>query len=389
MQAYRIANWWRYELLKNGKLATVKTKMVSLRIKPLIYVRFDVNADKNHNHILSADYRRMAERSGPELAAACDGLYKMLVGLAGNQVRKYRGWVLDDWQRPMDPGQLAKFLCLSERKVRQIFEILTDPEVNFVEFLDFPESLRKSLNRSDLSGDSQIKKSGNNQEKKGSPLYETETEAVSSKDKGFVTETEEGGFGKNRDREGAGQEEIVQPLAQPPPQASASVSGTGTGPVPVSDSEKTSVSDSAAVPDSVSDSASRPGAAAVPRADGPGHLDKQKIFEIMRERCHAELKAVQILKLNPRNKSDSTTISDIYSQLAQLLIGGSPYTLFESSLATARQCWRGDKPVAMFVAAMKKPPFYYVPKKLSVIPGKFSQGKNTNRNFQERSHKNE
>jgi len=98
---------------------------------------------------------------------------------------------------------------------------------------------------------------------------------------------------------------------------------------------------------------------------------------------------VQILKLSPRNKSDSTTISDIYSQLAQRLIGGSPYTLFESSLATARQCWRGDKPIAMFVAAMKKPPFYYVPKKLSVIPGKFSQAIIANRKSQERRQKNE
>ena len=97
----------------------------------------------------------------------------------------------------------------------------------------------------------------------------------------------------------------------------------------------------------------------------------------------------QILKVNPRNKSDSTTISDIYSQLAQRLIGGSPYTLFSSSLATARQCWRGDKPIAMFVAAMKKPPFHYVPKKLSVIPGKFSRAINTIRKSQERKTQNE
>jgi len=379
MQAFRITNWWRFEMLKNGKLATAKTKMQSLRIKPLVYVRFPV-----HGHTLSANYRRMVKRAGPELAAACDGLYKMLVGLAGNQVREYRGWVLDDRQRPLNSGEVAELLCLSERKVSQILEILTDFEVKLVEFLEFPEALHKSLNSSDLSSGSQIKKSGNNREnlgKKGIPFIETETEAVSRNlnRNGFVSETEEGGVREKSgiaESQGAGGGvKNVEPQALPASQAS--VSGSDTAPVPVSASEKLSVpaSDSATVPDSVS----QPGTRAGPGADGPGHLSKQKIFDIMRERCQAELKAAQILKLNPRNKSDSTTISDIYSQLAQRLIGGSPYTLFESSLATASQCWRGDKPIAIFVAAMKKPPFYYVPKKLSVIPGKFTQAINTSR----------
>ena len=70
-----------------------------------------------------------------------------------------------------------------------------------------------------------------------------------------------------------------------------------------------------------------------------------------------------------------TTINDIFFQLQQRLIAGSPYQLFELSLNTARQCWRGNKPIAMFVAAMKKPPFYYVPKKLNVIPGKFTRAR--------------
>ena len=390
MQAFRIVNWWKFEMLKNGKLATTKTKMGSLRIKPLVYVRFPV-----HGHTLSSDYRRMIKRAGPELAAACDGFYKMLVGLAGNQVREYRGWVLDDRQRPLDPGQVAELLCLSESKVRQIFEILLDPEVNFVEFLDFPEHLHKSLNSSDLSGGSQNIKSGNNREnlgKKGIPLIETETEAVSINlnRNGFVSETERGGVreksGEGESQEaGGGGENAGQPQALPA--AQASVSGSVPGSVPASASERPTVSDSAPAP--VSDSVSQPGPRAGPGAEGSEPLSKQKIFEIMRERCQAELDASQILKLSPRNKSDSTTISDIYSQLAQLLVGGSPYTLFESSLATARQCWRGDKPIAMFVAAMKKPPFYYVPKKLSVIPGKFSQAINTNRNSQERRTKNE
>ncbi len=373
MKAYRISNWWRFELLKNGKLATAKTKMGAIRIKPLLYVRFPV-----HGHSLSSEYRRMVKRAGPELATACDGLYKMLVGLAGDQVRECRGWVMDDRQRPLNnPGQVAEILCLSEKKVSELLEILMDSEVKWVEFLDLPESICKSVNSKDLSGESQKKKSGNNQEnlgKKGIAFIETETEAK-AKDK--LIETEGGGVRENLggecESQGAGGGgENVQPQAQPA--AQPSVSGSGTDSVPASDSEKLSDSDSDSAADSDSDSQAGPRAG--PGAEDPEHLSKQKIFEIMRERNQVELEVAQILKVNPRNKSDSTTISDIYSQIAQRLIGGSPYTLFASSLATARQCWRGDKPIAMFVAAMKKPPFYYVPKKLSVIPGKFSLGKN-------------
>ena len=246
MKAYRIVDWWKFELLKNGRLAAANTKMVSLRIKPLLYVRFPV-----HGHTLSADYRRMVKRAGSEMAAACDGVYKMLVGLAGNQVREYRGWVLDDRQRPLDSGQVAELLCLSEKKTNQIFEILRDREVNWIELLEFPESLHKSLDgkipdfsQNIYSGNNQEKKGsplngdeienksensgvfsdlpgplhksldssdladgsqniyfGKNQEKKGSPLYETETEDIS---KDFVYETEDRDISANEE-EGEGE----------------------------------------------------------------------------------------------------------------------------------------------------------------------------------------
>ena len=378
MKAYRIVNWWKFEMLKNGKLATAKTKMVSIRIKPLLYVRFSV-----HGHALSADYRRMVKRAGPELAAACDGLYKMLVGLAGNQVREYRGWILDDRQRPLDPGQVAELLCLSERKVSQIFETLTDFEVKLVEILEFPEALRKSFNSSDLSGGSQIKKSGNNQEKKGSPLYETETKDK-DKDNRFRSETEKRGVREKSgivesQGAGGGGENAGQPQALPA--AQASVSGSDTAPVPASASERPSVSDADSA--TVSDSVSQPGQRAGPGAEGPGHLSKHGRFNILLERNETEKKVMQILKINPNNKSDTTTICDIYSQLEHLISGGSPYPLFEYSLTTARQCWRAKKQIAMFVAAMKKPPFCYVPKKMSVVPGKFPQGRNINENLNE------
>ena len=381
MQAYRIVDWWKFELLKNGKLATEKTKMGALRIKPLIYVRFPV-----HGHNLTADYRRMVKRAGPEMAAACDGIYKMLVGLAGNQVREYRGWILDDRQQPLDPGQVAELLCLSEERTRLIFEILSDRAVKWVSLEEFPEALHKSFNEGDLSSEPQIKKSGNNWEKKGAPLNETETE---DKGKGFDSkriESEEGDFGKKEDREGDDLDEnAVQPQARPP--ASVSVSATDTA----SDSKKLSDSVSAPTTASVSAPGAGPGAE-VPGSftDGrtgpiksdsglPGGRELEteassgrERFEIIRECQKATLELTQII--HPRNSSDMTTINDIFAQLKNRLISGSPYPLFELALNTARQCWRADKPIAMFVAAMKKPPFHYVPKKLHVIPGNAHSG---------------
>jgi len=363
-QAYRIVHWWKYELLKNGKLATAKTKMSSIRIKPLIYVRFPV-----HGHSLTADYRRMVRRAG-ELAAACDGVYKALVGLAGNQVREYRGWVLDDRQRPLNPGQLAELLCLSERKVNQIFEILLDREVKWIEFLDFPESLHKSLQGSGLSSQSQNKNFGNKREKKGSALNETEAE-IKDKDNRFEANRIEGGGVREKgevESQGAGEGEKENEQPQALPAALASVSDSGTDPVPVSVSEQSSGSGSDSAP--VADSVSKPGPRAGPGAEGVGVVSKEKMAEIIREVREATIELSQIIR--PHNSSDITTISDIYEQLQHLLVSGSPYPLLEFSLTTARQCWRAKKPIAMWVAAMKKPPFYYVPKKLSVVPGKFS-----------------
>ena len=336
MQAYRIVNWWKYEMLKNGKLATVKTRQSALRLRPLIYVRFAV-----HGHILTADYRRMVKRAG-DMAAACDGLYKMLVGLAGNQSREYRGWVLDDRQRPMNPGQVAELLCLSEIKVGRIFEILLDREVKWVEIMDFPEALDKSFAGSDLTGVPKSGESGNNQEKKGSPLIETETEVIKLSDSKRI-ESKEG----VREKSG---------LPPAPAQASVTVTGSGT----VSDSQRLSDSGSG----TVSDSVSQPGRG---RGEEEGEeLSRDEIFSIGRDCKAAVLEFSQIISV--RNNSDMTTINDIFSQLQQRILARSPHKLFELALNTARQCWRADKPIAMFVAAMKKPPFHYVPKKLNVIP---------------------
>jgi len=389
-KAYRIVGWWRYEVLKNKNKAVKKTKMQSLMENPLIYVRFYVNADIEHNHILPANYRKLLDEAGPELTAACDGLYKILVGMAGNQVKKYRGWVLDDWQRPMDQGQIAKFLCLSKGKVSQIFEILMNPEVNFVEFSELPESLRKSLKGKDLTVDPKSGINRNNQENLGSPFIEVETEGF-SKDKTLRLRNEAEEWECVQEKLGMGEsqgdgvgEENVQP--QPRPPAQASVSGSDT--VPVSASEK--ISDSDSVPDSVSVSAPGPGAGAgaagaelthaevadlaraeldelaadVAKISRSRCLTKGEEFIIEEESREVAKDTMTILGIDLNNASDTTTISDIYKQLAVKVSAGSPHPLFEISLNKARTCRECfHLPIAGFVTAMKRLPFRYVPRK--------------------------
>lgn len=87
-------------------------------------------------------------------------------------------------------------------------------------------------------------------------------------------------------------------------------------------------------------------------------------FLIRDEACDAKNDAITILGLDRHNKSDMTTMMDIYDQLANKVIGGSPYPLFEIALNKARICSQDfDLPIAGFVTAMKRLPFCYVPRK--------------------------
>ena len=51
-EAYRIVDWWQYEVTAKGRKAKKDTPMEELRKAPLEYVRFPV-----HGHFLSADFR--------------------------------------------------------------------------------------------------------------------------------------------------------------------------------------------------------------------------------------------------------------------------------------------------------------------------------------------
>ena len=80
---------------------------------------------------------------------------------------------------------------------------------------------------------------------------------------------------------------------------------------------------------------------------------------------------LDICKLIPaRDQSDRTTYHDIFTQLREREIYMTDELLFEQALKKATECCRvGKNPISMFVAAMKKSPFCYVPKGESIIRG--------------------
>lgn len=381
MLAYRIVDWMGlYEVTLKGHKAKKDTSMEELRSASLAYIRIVV-----HGHSLSASYRRMVKKAsalGSMMEMSCFGLFIKLLEVAADQEREYRGWILDDRQRPVNAARIADLLDIYGGKVQELLEILMDDDVSWVELAELPVSLQN--NKSELLDVNlgELPASPGNAGTLPDALpaqpgrfartrYETETEDVTVTEviaQEIFSESEtrtcarEGNDGRGGDGENAG-----QPQARPQPPVSVS------GSAPVTDSASKQLSDSAPASVPVSDSVS--GAGGGPGAAGSGPASGQQRFEIIRECKIAVLELTQII--HPRNSSDMTTINDIFSQLQQRLISGSPHRLFELSLNTARQCWRGDNPIAMFVAAMKKPPFYYVPRKLSVVPGKFSRVKKT------------
>jgi len=370
MQAYRIVDWWQYEVTAKGRKAKQDTPIEELRKAPLDYIRFPVMG-----HDLSAAFRRLVKRSwshGDLMAAACIGFYKMLLGLAGNQEREYRGYILDDRQRPINPMQIAELLTLTTEQIENVFEVLMDESVRWVELVDFPESLQSEDSKSadfkmgkikdgykppGFSGSGGVSK-GDNREALNETvpvdinkkINETKrnVENVAYKPPGFS-----GSDGVNIGHlpSGVWRE---SPTAQPPPPGTDTDSND-------TDSEKISATDTCSVSDSVSS------AGAVPWA---GLAGKERIFEITRQCNIAVFNLSEIISF--KTGSDRTTVSNIFEQIKQRIISGLDEDLFSMSLSIARECVRvADKPMAMFVDAMKKKPFCYVPRKITLTKDKF------------------
>jgi len=141
MRAYRIVNWWQYEVTDKGKQATAETPLDRLRKRPLLYVRKHTNG-----HNLTPAWRQLCQDAwsavpGSLAELMCHGLFDKLLNLAASQDRQFRGWILDHKQRPMTVRAINDLLNLSSPgQVKKCLEILASQSICLVELAEFPQT---------------------------------------------------------------------------------------------------------------------------------------------------------------------------------------------------------------------------------------------------------
>jgi len=139
MQAYRIVDWDKnYEVGRKGQQLTSYMPVEARRKGPLKFVRLKVNGlsiDPTLDEIISRSWQ-----PGSIFHWAVLGIYNKLLEIAADQEREYRGWILDQKQKPMTPKSFAKrFREPDSRFITKVFDILCHPDVNLLEFQEIPE----------------------------------------------------------------------------------------------------------------------------------------------------------------------------------------------------------------------------------------------------------
>lgn len=332
MQAYRITNWKKIgEVTDKGRAAEEDTPDEKIRKTRPTYIRWRIQG-----HSLSPARRRLSKKAwllGPMMDVACDGIYIRLLDLAGSwDDPKLRGWILDDRKRPMNPYQVADLFEIKDTEhIAALFDLLCDPDVGLLEKAEFSGF---SLAAGESGGN--LGKVGKKEEEVEKPfLNETETEVLSLK----LIETESD-FPGLPDQGGRDGEQTAAPAS-----ALASASDS-VSEIPASAS--------------VSGSAPRQGL--------------RSVEEIKKESAKIILQITELKGLRPKTQSDYTTYSDIFEQLRNRVIYDTDEPLFEKALKKAKECCRiGDNPIKMFVAAMKKVPFCYVPNRRCIVRGKLDK----------------
>lgn len=312
--AYRIVNWkQQFEVTSDhGKAAKVDTPLEGLRKSAIPYLRKRVTG-----HSLSPTYRKlikMAWEEGILMEMACLGIYDRFLNLAGAQDDpKYRGWILDEKQRPIKVPQIAELLDIrDDGTFDKLVKILCHEEINWVELAEFPYTPRPV----GVNGGERGWAEGERVEP-----FKNETETEEEENLNYETERDSPGVPDQGGRS-----------ASPPPP-------------------------SALVTDTVSE-ISASASVSAPRGGE----------EIKKRRYRASVRLCEIIR--PRNSSDRTTFRDIFDQLEQRMIYVTEEPLFGKALEKAEQCCQIDgDPIKIFVAAMKKSPFCYIPVRRGIIRG--------------------
>ena len=285
MDAYKIVEWLEhYEVTEKSKPATAQTPIESLRVSKLPYLRW-----KNNGHSLGPAYRRMNKKAwqfGNAMQPATFGVFGKLIELAADQKRPFRGWILDERQRPMTDKMIAELLEWDVDVVARAMEILTDESVKWLEILEFPLIPPDSRNEGEPCRQESPAFGG----ELGGPLY------------------------KKNENETKGKTNESKP-----------------------DSVFSSL-------DSVSDS-------------------------VKAARGRAILKVCELLKISAANKSDITTIRDIFDQIEDAIwTGRLDNKIFDCIVDEAKEA-AGHRLTkwGRFINAMKRKPFQYQPVRRQIL----------------------
>ena len=140
MKAYRITDWdKKFEVNKRGQPTTEYIPMDYRRKGELKFIRIPVkglNIDPLLDEILSRGWK-----PGELFHWAVWGVYVKLVEIAADQEREYRGWLLDNNQKPIDAAYFAKRFREepNHRLIAEIFDFLSHPAVNLLEIHEIPD----------------------------------------------------------------------------------------------------------------------------------------------------------------------------------------------------------------------------------------------------------
>jgi hypothetical protein len=129
MNAYRITDWdSKYEVRPEGKPANEQTKRY--RKSSLPFVRLKIFSESN-----GMAYRKLLRAAGKD-APAVLGFFCMFLEIAANRDRAFRGWLLDEQQKPLSAEDLAFEFGCENQIIEKTLAILTDERINWLKLSD-------------------------------------------------------------------------------------------------------------------------------------------------------------------------------------------------------------------------------------------------------------
>jgi hypothetical protein len=125
---WQIANWERWE---------PKEARRNVVVGPLTFVQLHVRGgyDVDTQQLEAQQVALLARKGGLEAW----GVYTLLLKLAGNRSRNYRGYLLDHRNRPASARMIGELVHVPEATVKKALAVLASPEIGMMERVELPD----------------------------------------------------------------------------------------------------------------------------------------------------------------------------------------------------------------------------------------------------------